>query len=254
MPSDIDIFTGFYINLPIGGLVFAVLMFTHLPEPLAKPPWQSVLRALPAKLDLVGFGIFAPAALQLLLALQYGGIVFPWDSPRVVGLFCGAGAAFLLWVAWDWRRGDTAMIPLSMAKRRVVWSGCLTYGFFLSQMFTVSYYLPIYFQAIKGASPTLSGVYILPLVLPHVLFSFLSGVLGQYHLPGKDLVQRELVLLTVFSWQDRLFLTIWCCWGRVGRHLQWTLLHDGCPDIHGTVDRLPDHRRRCPRNRIAGGR
>lgn len=155
-------------------------MFIHIPEQFEKPPARTVIRTLPAKLDLIGFIIFAPAAIQLLLALEYGGITFPWNSRQVIGLFCGSGATFLLWAAWDWHKGDVAMIPLSMAKKRVVWASCLTYGFFLSQMFTVSYYLPIYFQAIKGASPTLSGVYILPLMLPHVLFSLLSGVLGKY--------------------------------------------------------------------------
>ncbi|KAK6837010.1 MFS general substrate transporter [Apiospora arundinis] len=167
----------FYLNLPIGGAVFVVLALIHIPEQIEKPPWKTVIRTLPAQLDLVGFAIFAPAAIMLLLALEYGGIIYPWNSRYVIGLFCGAGATFLLWLAWDYRKGDAAMIPLSMAKKRVVWSGSLTYGFFLAQMFTVSYYLPIYFQAINGASPTLSGVYMLPLMAPHVAFSFLSGVL-----------------------------------------------------------------------------
>lgn len=215
-----------------------------------KPPWKTVIRTLPAQLDLVGFAIFAPAAIMLLLALEYGGIIYAWNSRYVIGLFCGAGVTFLLWLAWDYHKGDAAMIPLSMAKKRVVWSGCLTYGFFLAQMFTVSYYLPIYFQAINGASPTLSGVYMLPLMAPHVAFSFLSGVLGEY-LFGANMIVTTYSLID--SGQGRLLLAVRSHWRCASRRLQWALLNNGCGHLHGTVGRLPGYRRRCSRHRIAGG-
>ena len=140
---------------------------------------MSVVRTLPSKLDLIGFAIFAPSAIQLLLALQYGGVTFPWNSAKIIGLFCGAGGTFIVFLAWDYYKGDAAMIPFSMARKTTVWASCLTYGFFMGQIFCVSYYLPIYFQGVKGATPTLSGVYILPSVLTHVIFALTSGVLGE---------------------------------------------------------------------------
>jgi hypothetical protein len=140
---------------------------------------MSVIRTLPAKLDLIGFALFAPAAIQLLLALQYGGIKFAWNSAQIIGLFCGAGGTFIVFLAWDYYKGDAAMIPFSMARKRTVWASCLTYGFFLGQLFCVSYYLPIYFQGVKGVSPTMSGVYVLPSVLSHVFAAVASGMLGE---------------------------------------------------------------------------
>ena len=140
---------------------------------------MSVIRTLPAKLDLIGFALFAPAAIQLLLALQYGGIKFAWNSAQIIGLFCGAGGTFIVFLAWDYYKGDAAMIPFSMVRKKIVWASCLTYGFFLGQLFCVSYYLPIYFQGVKGASPTMSGVYVLPSVLSHVFAAMASGMLGE---------------------------------------------------------------------------
>lgn len=140
---------------------------------------MSVLRTLPAKLDLIGFAIFAPAAIQLLLALQYGGIKFAWSSPQIIGLFCGAGGTFILFLGWDYYKGDAAMIPFSLARKRVVWASCLTYGLFLGQLVCVSYYLPIYFQGIKGVSPTMSGIYVLPSILSTVVGSIGSGMLRE---------------------------------------------------------------------------
>jgi hypothetical protein len=170
---------GFYINLPIGGLVAVLLVFVHVPDQIPKPPPMSVVRTLPAKLDLIGFAIFAPAVIQLLLALQYGGITYAWNSPQIIGLFCGAGGTFIVFLGWDYYKGDTAMIPFSMVRKTNVWASCVTYGLFMGQLFTVSYYLPIYFQGVKGAPPTMSGVYVLPIVVSHIVSGVGSGMLGK---------------------------------------------------------------------------
>jgi hypothetical protein len=170
---------GFYINLPIGGLLAVLLVFSRVPDQLPKPPPMSALRTLLPKLDLIGFVLFAPAAIQLLLALQYGGNTFAWNSAQIIGLFCGAGGTFIVFLGWEYHKGDAAMIAFSMVKKKTVWSSCLTYGFFLGQLICVSYYLPIYFQGVKGVSPTLSGVYILPVVLSHVITALSSGMLGE---------------------------------------------------------------------------
>lgn len=169
--------SGFYINLPIGGLLAVLLIFSHVPDPLPKPPFRTALRTLPPKLDLWGFVFFAGAALQLLLALDYGGTTFRWNSATIIGLFCGGGGTFLVFLGWEYHKGDEAMIAFSMVKQKIVWSSCLAYGLFMAQLVCVAYYLPIYFQGVKGASPTMSGVYFLPIVLSHVLFAITSGIL-----------------------------------------------------------------------------
>jgi MFS family permease len=169
---------GFYINLPIGAVVAAMLVFLRIPDQVPKPPPLSVIPTLPSKLDLIGFALFAPAAIQLLLALQYGGNQYAWNSSQIIGLFCGAGATFLLFLAWDYYKGDGAMIPFSMARKRTVWASCLVYGFMIAQVFCGSYYLPIYFQGVKGVTPTLSGVYLLPTLLSQLFSAISSGMLG----------------------------------------------------------------------------
>ncbi len=161
----------------------AALFFVKVPAQTPKPKAMSVVRTLPAKLDLIGFAIFAPAAIQLLLALQYGGNQFAWNSATVIGLFCGAAGTFIVFLAWDYYKGDAAMIPLSMLRKRTVWSSCLVYGFLMSQMFCTSYYLPIYFQGVKGVSPTLSGVYLLPSILAQLFLAIGTGTMGKYIYP-----------------------------------------------------------------------
>ena len=161
--------------------------FVHVPEKNAKEPPLAVLKDLHNKLDLLGFAIFAAASIMLLLAVQYGGNVYSWNSSVVIGLFCGSGASFLTWLGWNYYKKDIALIPVSMIRIRHVWSSCLVYGTLSASMFTTSYYLPIYFQGVKAASPTMSGVYLLPSILSQLISAVLSGkIVGRfgYYIPA----------------------------------------------------------------------
>ncbi|KFY29990.1 hypothetical protein V494_08341 [Pseudogymnoascus sp. VKM F-4513 (FW-928)] len=175
----------FYINLPIGGLSLIFLLSIKVPNPRSTDS-ISTLKMVSQKLDLIGFTLFAPFAIMLLLALEWGGSEYAWGSATVIGLFCGSGGALTVFAAWEYYVGDEAMIPFSMVKKRIVWSSCLVLAFASASMFILTYYLPIYFQAVKGVSPSLSGVYLLPGILPQMVTAYMSGVLvGKtgYYLP-----------------------------------------------------------------------
>ncbi|KAI5269649.1 MFS general substrate transporter [Aureobasidium subglaciale] len=167
----------FYINLPIGGVVAVILFFAPVPAgPEKTEPKKFELGVFLRSLDLIGFALFAPAIIQLLLALQWGGTEYPWNSSTIIGLFCGGGATILVFMTWEYFKGDDAMIPLSMVKNRIFASSCMTVFFTFSSMLCVNYYLPIYFQAVRGASPTMSGVDLLPSIISQMIFAILSGV------------------------------------------------------------------------------
>ncbi|GAB1201334.1 hypothetical protein APSETT444_010725 [Aspergillus pseudonomiae] len=157
-----------------------MLAFVNIPEVLPKKKFTIAIRELPGQLDLIGFALFAPSAIQLLLALQYGGNQFTWHSSQVIGLFCGAGATFIAFLLWDYKQGDKAMIPFSMIRKRVVWSSSLAYGLLMAQVFCVLWYLPQYFQAVKNDSPLMSGVHILPSILAHLCGAVLAGKIRKW--------------------------------------------------------------------------
>ncbi|OKO93708.1 hypothetical protein PENSUB_11987 [Penicillium subrubescens] len=169
----------FYINLPIGALVALLLVFIDIPDQAAKPPFKEVFNTITHKLDLTGFVLFAPAAIQLLLALDYGQNKMPWHSATVIGLFCGAGGIFILFLAWEYYQGDKAMIPLAMVAKRKVWSSCLVMMSIFAITLSTTYYLPVYFQAIQNKSPMMSGVYILPSILSQLAVAVTSGALSE---------------------------------------------------------------------------
>lgn len=170
---------GFYINLPFAAVVAVPLLLMRIPDQRPKQPALSVLPQLHRHLDLVGFALLAPAIIQLLLALQYGGNQYAWSSSQVIGLFCGAGATFVVWIVWNHRRGENALIPFSVIGRTVIWASGVNYALVMATAVGTTYFLPIYFQAVKDASAIMSGVYLLCIVLPQLLAAVVGGVLGE---------------------------------------------------------------------------
>jgi hypothetical protein len=168
---------GFYINLPCGALAVMLLLFISVPS--TKDTKQQTVVTRLRKLDLIGFFFFAPAAIQFILALEWGGIRYPWNSATIIGLLCGSFGTLLVFIAWEHHMGANAMIPLAIIRRRVVWSSCINYGCFIGAMLTATYYLPLYFQAVRNASPTMSGVDILPSIVSTAFFGVLTGALSK---------------------------------------------------------------------------
>ena len=159
-------------------MVALCLLFLALPDHHTKKARQLTVIESLEKLDLLGFAIFAGFSIQILLALNWGGSRFPWNSAIVIGLLCGSGGALIIFVIWEHYMGKEAMIPLSLIGRRVIWSSCLNYCFFAGWLLSSTYYLPIYFQAVRNATPTMSGVNLLPAVIGNMLFAGVTGGLG----------------------------------------------------------------------------
>jgi hypothetical protein len=136
--------------------------------------WKNTL----LELDLVGFALFAPSVIMLLLALNWGGNTYPWESVTVVFLLWGAFVTFCIFLSWENQKGEDAMIPLSILHGRIVASSCIT-GFFQSgAIVEMTYFLPLWFQTVKGDTPTMSGIHILPTVGCQILFAAIAGIIS----------------------------------------------------------------------------
>ncbi|KAI0536943.1 MFS general substrate transporter [Xylaria digitata] len=180
--------SSFYVNLPIGGAIPAFLIFVRIPDGTEKPPVRDVLKNVKT-LDLVGFALFTPADIILSLALQWGGNEFPWNSATLIGLLAGTVATCAVFFFWESRQRDTAMVPLSVIRQRIVRSSCATMFFNIEVSNCVSYWLPVYFQAVENSSPFMSGVLLLSNILVQSVTVFASGLLA-FH-GGSELVTAE---------------------------------------------------------------
>ncbi|KAI1387496.1 MFS general substrate transporter [Hypoxylon trugodes] len=166
----------FYINLPIGGISMLVIFFYLNIARVNNPDNQSFLTRV-LELDLIGAAVLIPAIVILLLALQWGGAQYPWSDRRVIGLFAGSGAMFLIFVGIEHYQQDKGLLPPRFFKDRNLLCAMLFALFFGASFFPLIYYLSLYFQAIQGDSAVEAGLKLLPLLISVVISSIVSGAL-----------------------------------------------------------------------------
>lgn len=165
----------FYINLPIGAVtVLVIAIFFSAPNHHTKETtWMERIK----KFDPMGTTLFLPAIVCLLLALQWGGTIYAWNNWRIIVLFCFFAVLILLFLFVQYVQQDNATVPPRIFFRRTIWSAAF-YSFCLGAAFLSSvYFLPIWFQAVKNASPVSSGIMNLPMLISVVVTSVMSGII-----------------------------------------------------------------------------
>jgi len=195
----------FWINLPLGGLTILVVCFMlKLEEQKPKlKTWGETIK----NLDPLGTVLFLPSITCLLLALEWGAAEYPWSSPRIIALLTVFALLLVLFILWQYfTRNTTATVPARIILQRSVFFGGASQFCVGATMLTVSIYIPLWFQAIKGVSAMQSGINTIPLVLSVVVGSIMSGALVQrigYYTPfmiiGSGLMAVGTGLLTTWN-------------------------------------------------------
>jgi EmrB/QacA subfamily drug resistance transporter len=155
----------FYVNLPIG--IAALFLSNH------------VLRLLPHhrrdhRIDWWGALTLVVGVSAILLGLSWGGKEYAWSSSVIIGLFAigvTMAAVFLRIEA----RATEAILPLRLFRRptfSIANAATFILGF---GMFGSIIYVPLYLQIVRGATPTASGLLLLPLMVGIIVASVASG-------------------------------------------------------------------------------
>lgn len=151
-------------------VILCLYFFLHLDNP--KTPVWAGLKAV----DWAGSLAIIGGTLMLLLGLEFGGITYPWKSVEVICLIVFGIVLAALFILNEWKFARYPVMPLRLFRNPSAIAAlgvCFCHGF----VFIAStYYLPLYFQAVLGATPLLSGVYILALCLSLSIVSGGTGV------------------------------------------------------------------------------
>ena len=165
----------FYINLPLGSVAAAVItFFVHLP---VKKNEKSSIRQQLAQLDLLGTAVFLPSTVCLLLALQWGGTIYAWSNWRIILLLVLFGVTMPVFIYIQHVKQETATVPPRIFKYRSIMAAMWWSFTIPSAMTVIIYYLPLWFQAVKGVSAIKSGIMMLPLVIGMVIAIMIAGFL-----------------------------------------------------------------------------
>ncbi|KAH9858981.1 iron permease [Lenzites betulinus] len=161
----------FFLNLPLCGIAFPLTwVFLRVNTP------KTSLREKLLQIDWLGVGLITGSAVSILLAVTWGGLRFAWSSPHVLVplIIGGIGITGFFVAEYFWLKGPT--IPRYFFTNRTVLSGFLG-TFFHGIVSIVSlYYLPVYFQASKGASALGSGVDMVVFCVTIPIFAIVGGL------------------------------------------------------------------------------
>lgn len=154
----------FYVNLPIGVLAFGVLAAT-LP---------AHTRGAQQKIDYAGAALLALALVGIVLVCTLGGVDYKWLSPQIIGLALVSIGLVTAFMVLEGRVPEPVLPPRLFRNRvfNVTSAVGLIVGFALFGSVT---YLPLFLQVVNGASPTGSGLEILPLMAGLLITSIGSG-------------------------------------------------------------------------------
>lgn len=166
----------FYINLPVGAVsILVTILILHMPNQKLDTPAEGWVGKL-KQLDPIGNLAFFPGIICLVLALQWGGTEYAWKDARIIVLLVLCGVLCLIFVGIQVWKKEEATVPPRIVKQRSV-AASLWFGFFHGAgLMILTYYLPIWFQAIKDVDAVQSGIMLLPLILSTVVGSLSSGV------------------------------------------------------------------------------
>ncbi|KAK7932505.1 hypothetical protein PG985_003217 [Apiospora marii] len=170
----------FYINLCIAALFAPVYLF-GIPSWKPRKGIRNV--DLIREFDLVGSVLIVGAIISLIMAIQFGGTLYAWNSGTTIALFV---VAFVLFIAFGIQQAyaifttmDRRIFPAHFMRNHnavllyMVASAVNTAGFI------PIYYIPLYFQFTQGDDPIKAGVRLLPLICVLSVFILLNGHLSK---------------------------------------------------------------------------
>jgi EmrB/QacA subfamily drug resistance transporter len=155
----------FYVNIPLGGVAY-LLVIRFIPN------WHPV--AAGKKIDYWGALFLLLALLPFFLGLTWAGTRYEWLSWQTLGLLLLSALMFLLFFLAE-RRSDEPFLPLTLFRNSTYALSILTMFLSSAVMFCGVIYIPLFAQAVLGASATNSGVVTTPMMLGLSLSIIISG-------------------------------------------------------------------------------
>jgi len=154
----------FYVGVPFAGAALLVLQKTlHLP-----------VHRRQLRVDYLGAAFLTGGVSVLLIWVSLAGQRFAWMSLATL-LMVVAGVGLLAAAAVVERRAVEPIIPLELFRHRTV-SLATAAGLCVGlAMFGATIFLAQYFQIARGASPTLSGLQSMPMILGLATASLVTG-------------------------------------------------------------------------------
>ena len=155
----------FYVNVPIAipVLYLFIKYFPDVHVPRGKH-----------KIDYPGMLLLIAGVVPLLIGLAWADVEYAWGSPQVLSALIFGGVMLVVLVWWE-TKAEEPIIPLQMFKNRIIAVSLFVTFLTGFAMFGAIIFIPLYFQAVLGASASASGTFLTPMMLGMVFGATISG-------------------------------------------------------------------------------
>ncbi|KAL4812682.1 major facilitator superfamily domain-containing protein [Aspergillus spinulosporus] len=201
----------FGINLPIGAVACVFIAYGF--QMPAHPPHAAGLSVVEKckRLDISGTLAFVPAIACLLIGLQWGGVKYGWANARIIVLLVLFAVLVGVFAFLQYRKNEDATLPPRIMTQRSVLAGAWFNACSNGILAVTEYYMSIYFQGVRGFTPTKSGAMGLPLFAGMAVTALMAGAgttwMGYYYpfmLISSVLMPIASGLLTTIEYSDAL--------------------------------------------------
>jgi MFS family permease len=143
----------FYMNLPLTAGVAAIVgLFMNLKIP------PGTMREKLGRMDWIGNLVFIPSISIFIMGLVWGGQQYAWDSAHVLAPLIIGAVGLIAWYFIEKYHCEHPTVPFKLLMNRTTLIGFFTTFVHGILALSVFFYWPVYFQAVKGASPVQSAV------------------------------------------------------------------------------------------------
>jgi len=162
----------FYLNFPFIGICYVMIpLFIRL---------NFVPSSLAAKLrrvDWVGSVLFVGSTTSFLIPITWAGVMYPWTSWRVLVPMIVGILGLVSFTVYERYIPAEPLLPRSLFHNRTIILGYFFTVLHGMILWTLLYYQPLYFEAVKGYKPIIAGVALFPATFTVAPLSIITGLL-----------------------------------------------------------------------------
>lgn len=170
---------GFLIQVPLSFVCSIVVYFT-INIPVKNEDGKSKLK----RIDFLGAGTLVVCLVVMLLGLNSGGNLLEWTHPLVISALVASAFLLALFLYIEANVAVEPLLPIRILSHRTILAAFFTNWFLTMAVHSTLFYGPIYFQ-LRGATPTQSGLRIIPQSVGVMTGSITAGTLmrrlGRYY-------------------------------------------------------------------------
>ena len=177
----------FYINLCVGALFAPACLFLL---PRSDPQKGVSIIGRLRQIDYVGAILSIGFLTPFVMAINFGGVIYAWESGQMIALWVVSGVVFIAFCLQQkfaiFTTKKNRLFPADFLRNYDMWLLFAAMSCASTCVFTPTYFIPLFFQFVRGDEPLEAGVRLLPFICVMVFCGLLSGgLMGKlgYYMP-----------------------------------------------------------------------